>query len=92
MSKAHRPWPSDIHTTICAKCGRRYVYVAASKFRADHFRHVPGSKPSALAERARHEIEEDARAEALAEVREDDRRAAWLDDEREPVEPMEAWR
>jgi hypothetical protein len=45
-----------------------------------------------LAQRVRHEIEQDARAEALAEVREDDRRAAWLDDEREPVEPVEAWR
>jgi hypothetical protein len=37
-------------------------------------------KAAELAERVRHEVAED------------DGRAAWLDDEREPVEPVEAWR
>lgn len=57
----------------------------------------PGHREDVLAQvrvaearqRARHEHEQDARAEALAEVRADERAAAWLDDEREPIEPLD---
>jgi hypothetical protein len=40
-------------------------------------------------QRARHEREQDARSEALAEIRRDDRAAACLDDEWEPVESID---
>ena len=67
-------------TTLTDGQGRDWHACARVGHTLDVFRQLQDAE---LAERAHHEHEEDARAEALAEVRADDRRAAWLDDERE---------
>jgi hypothetical protein len=56
--------------------GREWPYCALAGHLDDVLRQAQAAE---LAERVRHEVAED------------DRRAAWLDDEREPVEPVEAY-